>query len=147
MKLFGIFVAGAAAILALGALALLFMGCAESACYDSGRAAYTHERPTQPFHVTLADRRGVDSWTADGAPTVLTAHNPTGQYLQVVVKCWPSVPPTYIDYGLHNWWTCLPPHKEKHRLVEFMNVDAMTQVCRVVDQWPTSPDLCVEDDQ
>lgn len=126
-----------AVVIAGAILALLGAGCAGPitvACHDRG-APYTHERPTQPFSVTIANSRGVDSWTADGAPTVLTVHNPTDERRTVHVVCEPSVPPTYIDFGHIEGYFCMPPHSEKIRLVEFMNVDAMTQVCRVADAY------------
>lgn len=74
-----------------------------------------------------------DVWFADGGPTVLTVHNPTSRRRLVHVVCNPSVRWDYIDRGHIEGYFCLAPHREAMRLVEFMNVDAMTQVCRVAD--------------
>lgn len=107
---------------------------------------YTHERPTVPFHITPVNSRGVDSWTADGAPTVLTVKNPTPDRVQMHVVCEPSVSPTYIDYGHIEWWLCLQAGGETRRLTEFMNVDAMTQVCHVESWWRMTPKMsCIGD--
>lgn len=136
-------------ILAIIGGAMAGLGCAGAQvlpCHERGPSAYTHEHPTQPFKVTVADSRGVDSWNSDGKPTVLTVHNPTDHLRQVHVVCEPSVSPTYIDYGHIEWWTCLKPHTEKRRLTEFMNRDAMTQVCTVAEQWTVrDPGQCIED--
>jgi len=132
-------------------IALLLGACSAGplslVCHEHGSSPYSHERPTVPFHVTMTDSRGVDSWNSDGAPTVLTVHNPTDKFLEVHVQCWPSVPPSYIDYGLHEATYCMKPHSEKVRLVEFMNRDAITQVCSVDHYVQTSPDFCTPHEQ
>lgn len=127
----------------LATLGAIGFACALGGCAPT--EPYTHERPTVPFHITMADSRGVDSWTADGAPTVLTVKNPTKNRVQMHVVCEPSVPPSYIDYGHIGWWLCLEPRSETRRLVEFMNIDAMTQVCHVQSWWRMTPKMtCIE---
>jgi hypothetical protein len=120
----------AAALVVLG---LVLAGCAGpvvTSCHDRGARPFTHERATRPFHVTVGQGFS-NAWFADGAPTVLTLHNPTDTTQAVHVVCEPSVNPGYMDVGHIEWWTCLAPHSEKLRLTEFMNVDALHQVCRV----------------
>lgn len=142
-------------LLALAYLVGSCVGCAAGPlvlpCHDRGPAAYTHEQPMRPFQVTIGSFSGgmyVDAWTADGGPTRLTTHNPTSQLRQVHVVCEPSVSPTYIDFGHIEWWTCLDPHTEKVRLVEFMNIDAMNQVCDIPDQWIVhARSQCIEQDR
>lgn len=124
----------------------LLAGCGGpivTACHDKGQP-FTYEHPTVPFHVTMTNSRGTNSWNADGGPTVLTVHNPTDRFLELHVVCHPSVPPTYIDYGHHDWWTCMGPHQEKIRLVEFMNIDALSQVCEIDKAYASTKDTCFE---
>lgn len=117
------------------ALAALLAGCATSACWDEVDSPYTDERPTQPFHVELGPRMS-EAWFADGAPTVLTVHNPTREVQLVHVVCEPSVEMHYIDRGHIEGYFCLAPRTEQRRLVEFMNIDALRRpVCHIADHW------------
>jgi len=74
-----------------------------------------------------------NSWFADGAPTVLTIHNPTEKQQFVHVVCNPSVDIHYIDRGHIEGYFCIAPHSEIKRLVEFMNIDAINPVCYVAN--------------
>lgn len=128
-------------LIAAGALFVLGIllggGCAGplvTSCHDAGDRPYTHERPTQPFQITVGNGM-YNAWFSDGGPTVLTVHNPTSKRQLVHVVCEPSVPPTYIDFGHIEWFTCLEPHQEKWRLTEFMNIDAVSQVCHVAEAY------------
>ena len=108
---------------------------------------YVNERPTQRFQITRENMSIV--WFSDGAPTVLSLYNPTPQLLQFHVVCNPTNVPGYIDTGHIEWYTCVDsgtPNNpgEKRRFVEFMNIDALNQVCDLPEFWPTTRENCIE---
>ena len=114
-------------------LVLLLSGCADmvtTACHDKG-PPYTSERPTQPFHITIGNGLNNNVWFADGAPTVLTVHNPTAEKRMLHVVCNPSTDANYIDKGHTEGYFCVLPNTEESWLVQFMNRDAISQVCYV----------------
>lgn len=113
-------------------------------CNDHGTFPFSTEHATRAFSVSMTDNRGVNPWFADGEPTVLTIHNPTDSYREIHVTCLPSVSVTYMDYGRINGSICLHPHKEQFQLVQFMNVDAMHNVCKVDRERVVTPSDCVE---
>jgi hypothetical protein len=139
-------------VAALGVIGIVVMlaGCAAAAiatCHDRGARPYTSEHSVAEFHVTVGG--ATPMWFADNrAGTVLTVHNPTDSYVAVRVRCVPTDVEGLYGSGWQDnkWDLCLAPHQEKVRLVEFMYIDILRDVCHVEQAYAETAQNCVEND-